>query len=174
MAEPEPVKLFVAILYSNQGKLSEAKARLETSYGPTDYQSEIFPFTITNYYTEEMGEGIYRVFFSFSSLINPGEIVRIKLETNRVERELAVEEKRKVNLDPGYMDYNKVVLASQKYNGQKIYLHSGIYADLTLCYEKGRFHPYPWSFPDFKNGQYNPTFLHIRELYKAQRRGKPL
>jgi len=44
----------------------------------------------------------------------------------------------------------------------------GIYADLTLYYEKGSFHPYPWSFPDFKSGQYNKPFLRIRELYKAQ------
>jgi hypothetical protein len=74
------------------------------------------------------------------------------------------------------MDTCKVILASAKYNGQKIYMARGIYADLTLYYEKGSFHPYPWSFPDFKSGQYNRPFLRIRELYKVQlkemRRGK--
>jgi hypothetical protein len=59
-------------------------------------------------------------------------------------------------------------LASAKYNGQKIYLNFGIYADLTLHYEKGNYYPYPWSFPDFKNGGYNQTFLRIREIYKLQ------
>jgi len=68
------------------------------------------------------------------------------------------------------MDVCKVILASAKYNGQKIYLTDGIYADPTLHYEKGHFHPYPWSFPDFKTGQYERTFTRIRELYKAGRR----
>lgn len=171
MAEPDPVKLFVGVLYSDEEKLSRGWGRLESLYGRVDYQSEPSPFTVTDYYEEEMGKGIYRLFLSFPSLISPEEIARIKQETNQMEEDLALEGKRRVNLDPGYMDYNKVVLASKKYNGQKIYLNSGIYADLTLYYEKGKFHPYPWSFPDFKSGQYNPIFLRIRELYKAQRRG---
>lgn len=174
MDKPDPVKLFVGVLYSDEEKLSRGRGRLESLYGRVDYQSEPSPFTVTDYYEEEMGKGICRLFLSFPSLISPEEIVRIKLKTNQIEEDLALEGKRRVNLDPGYMDYNKVVLASKKYNGQKIYLNSGIYADLTLYYEKGRFHPYSWSFPDFKSGQYNPTFLRMREFYKAQRRGESL
>jgi len=59
-----------------------------------------------------------------------------------------------------------------EYNGQKVYLDRGIYADLTLRYEKGNYYPYPWSFPDFKEGLYNQTFLRIREIYKAQLKQK--
>lgn len=77
---------------------------------------------------------------------------------------------RKVNFDPGYMDYDKFVLASAKYNGQKVYLDLGIWADLTLHYEKGRFDPYPWSFPDFKSGLYQEVFMEIRARFKAQRK----
>ena len=63
-----------------------------------------------------------------------------------------------------------MVLASAKYNGQKIHLGRGIYADLTLHYEKGHFQPYPWTFPDFKSGRYEKVFLRMRELYKIQMR----
>jgi len=77
---------------------------------------------------------------------------------------------RKVNLDPGYLDYDKFVLASAKYNGQKIYLDCGIWADLTLHYEKGKFDPYPWSFPDFKSRMYDGAFLEMRRLYKDRRK----
>ncbi|MDM7925702.1 MAG: DUF4416 family protein, partial [bacterium] len=76
--------------------------------------------------------------------------------------------RRRVNFDPGYMDYDKFVLASAKYNGQKVYLDLGIWADLTLHYEKGRFDPYPWSFPDFKSGLYQEVFMEIRARFKAQ------
>ncbi|NIR47226.1 DUF4416 family protein [candidate division KSB1 bacterium] len=94
----------------------------------------------------------------------------MKTETNKIEERLLVDGKRKVNLDPGYMDYNKVILASAKYNSQKIYLGRGIYADPTLWYEKGEFEPYPYSFPDFKTKMYSSVFLHIRALFKGQRR----
>jgi len=168
--EPDPVKLFVGILYSDTAILTKALEMLQERYGEIDYRSPSFEFDITDYYVPEMGKPIYRLFVSFERFINPKEIARIKVETNTVEDRLAVGGKRKVNLDPGYMDYDKVVLASAKYNGQKIYLDHGIWADLTLHYEKKTFHPYPWSFPDFKQGMYDEVFLEIRKRYRKQRR----
>ena len=75
-----------------------------------------------------------------------------------------------MNIDCGYIDYDKVVLASAKYNGNKIYLDYGIWADLTLFFEKGKFYPYPWSFPDFRSGMYDAVFVEMRTRYKLQRR----
>jgi hypothetical protein len=168
--DPGPVKLFIAILYSKKKCLDKAFQCLKEKYGEMDYQSQQIDFSITDYYQPEMGRSIYRIFVSFSTLIRPDEIARIKIETNEIEDTLAIGKKRKVNLDAGYMDYDKVVLASAKYNGQKIYLDMGIWADLTLHYEKGRFDPYPWSFPDFKTGMYNDVFLEIRRRFKQQRK----
>lgn len=168
--EPEPVKLFVGILYCQSELLESVYKILSEHFGPIDYKSPEFKFDITDYYVDEMGSPIFRRFVSFYNLINPGQLARIKIQTNQIEEQFSKNGKRRVNLDPGYMDYNKVVLASAKYNAQKIYLDLGIYADPTLWYEKGVFHPYPFSFPDFKSGQYNPVFLHIRALYKGQKR----
>ena len=166
--QPASVKLFFGVLHSDDELLKKARDVLQGKYGDIDYESASFDFTITDYYVPEMGSPIYRIFLSHVPLIQPNEIARIKLETIEIEEKLALDGKRKVNLDPGYMDTCKAVLASAKYNGPKIYLDRGIYADLTLYYEKGDFHPYPWSFPDFKTGRYNRPFLRIRELYKAQ------
>jgi hypothetical protein len=180
--EPHPVKLIVGLLYSDAKRLDMALSILAEKYGPIDYRSPVFPFSQTDYYIPEMGSPIYRIFVSHERLIHPKEIARIKVETNEIENILAAHPpegrrpsgglslKRKVNLDPGYMDYDKIVLASAKYNGQKVYLDFGIWADLTLHYEKGRFEPYPWSFPDFKNGTYEEVFLEIRRRYKIQRK----
>jgi hypothetical protein len=169
----EPVKLFAGILYSDETLLAQAISLLEKKYGSVDFYSHVFPFEITDYYNAEMGTPIYRIFISFDDLISPSALAEIKLETNRIEMRLAVEDQRRVNLDCGYMDYDKVVLASGKYNGQKIYLDHGIWADLTLHFEKGHFDPYPWSFPDFKSGQYEDVFLEIRRIFKQQRKNKP-
>lgn len=174
--EPAPVKLFIAILYSDQGLLEKAIPMLVSRYGKIDYQSPVFPFDHTDYYMSEMGAPILRLLISHEPLIHPKDIARIKIETNEIEEVLGEWKNdilyRKVNLDPGYMDYDKVVLASTKYNGQKIYLDFGIWADLTLHYEKDEFQPYPWSFPDFKTGMYNEVFLQIRKRYKMQRKIK--
>jgi hypothetical protein len=166
--EPEPVKLFHSILYSDENLLIKAKEILVEQYGTIDYSSPVYPFQITGYYEEEMGAPIYRMFISHKPLINPQKIAQIKISTNQIEQELIQNGNRKVNIDSGYMDACKVVLASAKYNGHKIYLDLGIYADLTLYYEKGNFYPYVWSFPDFRSGEYNKTFLMIREKYKVQ------
>lgn len=168
--EPDPVKLFVGILYSDANLMQHAIARLQEEFGRIDYKSPEFDFDVSDYYRDEMGWPILRKFVSHFELIDPKEIAPIKIACNFIEDELAVEGNRKVNLDPGYMDYNKVILASAKYNSQKIYLDLGIYADPTLWYENGEFQPYPYSFPDFKTKQYQQVFLHIRALYKGQRR----
>ncbi len=168
--EPTPVKLICGILYSDEALLERAISLLTGRYGRIDYRSSLFPFTITGYYVPEMGSPIWRLFCSFQPLVNPKDLAGIKIACNALEEELAVDGRRKVNLDPGYMDYDKLVLASAKYNAQKIYLDFGIYADPTLHYEKGVYHPAPFAFPDFKSGEYNEAFLRIRARYKGQLR----
>ena len=165
---PLPVKLVVAALYSDENRLAVARERLVQQFGSIDFTSVPFPFEVTDYYVPEMGAPIIRIFYAFEKLASPGELARIKLTTNAIEDELATDGQRQVNLDPGYLDPDKFVLASAKYNGQKIYLSDGIWADLTLHYEKGHFSAYPWSFPDFRSGEYEKAFLRMREIYKGQ------
>jgi hypothetical protein len=124
---------------------------------------------MTDYYAEEMGKPLFRVFYGFQKLIDPGTLATIKLTTNQLEAQFSSDGKRRVNLDPGYLDTDKFVLASTKHNAQKIYLAHGIWADPTLRYEKGKYHPYPWSFPDFRSNRYQSTFMRLRDIYKKQR-----
>ncbi|MGH7452731.1 MAG: DUF4416 family protein [bacterium] len=165
---PLPVKLVMAVLYSNELRLTEARTRLIDQFGSIDFTSTPFPFEVTDYYVPEMGSPIVRLFYTLEKLVSPSALASIKLATNAIEDELATSGKRQVNLDPGYLDPDKFVLASAKYNGQKIYLSDGIWADLTLHYEKGHFSAYPWSFPDFRSGEYEKAFLRMREIYKGQ------
>lgn len=167
--DPQPVKLFIAALFSDEERLEQALEECQQAFGPIDYRSDRFLFDVTDYYEPEMGAPIHRQFVSFEELISPGGLANYKVQTNTIEDSLAENNNRKVNLDTGYMDYHKVVLASAKYNGQKIYLDHGIYADPTLYYRKGTFHPYEWSFPDFKSStRYYDSLLEIRQRYKEQ------
>ena len=165
---PLPVKFFTGILYTDENLLLIAKDKLIQNFGKIDLESSSFDFEFTDYYKNEMGENIKRIFYSFGKLILPDEIIFIKLKTSEIEEELKVEGKRKVNIDPGYIDYFKIVLASFKFGGQKIYLGKGVYADITLWYEKGKFKSVLTSFPDFKSNLYEKFFLKLRETYKRQ------
>jgi len=172
-ASPEPVKYFVGLLYADSALPPQVRSALTAELQATDYESPEFKFDLTTYYDAEMGSPLFRRFFSFGALRSPGELAHVKLFTNQIEDQFAVADRRRVNLDPGYMDLNKVILASTKTNSRKIYLRDGIYADPTLWYEKGTFKPYEHAFADFNSGIYQAVFLKIRALYKAQRRLAP-
>ncbi|MCF6237998.1 MAG: DUF4416 family protein [Candidatus Marinimicrobia bacterium] len=165
---PQPVKYFIGVLFSNRDILKQAETSCRSEIGEVDARSEAFPFTTTRYYDGEMGRPIFRRFISFETLMSPGELARLKVLCNRIEEGLRVEGSRKVNLDVGYLDFHKMILASAKYNGQKIYLDQGIYADLTLIFENGKFQSVDNTFPDFRSGQYDEVFLGFRNTYKAQ------
>jgi hypothetical protein len=165
-----PVKLFIATLHAPDAPVDETASELKKNWGEFDYSSGDFPFEATGYYREEMGASLLRRFFSFSNLIGPGQIVEAKLFTNRLEDRFRRDGRRIINLDPGYLDFYKVVLASTKFGGQKVYMREGIYADMTLVHFKGKWESFAWGFPDFKSGAYDQVLFKIRDLYKAQLR----
>jgi len=162
-----PVKSFVAILFSDANALNKAIAQLETVFSSIDYRSTPINFEHTNYYQAEMGSDLKRLLLGFTQLISPEQLIQFKHSCTAIEQGLAQNDnKRRVNIDPGYLDLFKVVLASYKARGNKIYLGDGVWADPTLYYQGGRFHAFSWSFPDFKSGSYTQDLLHLRDLYK--------
>lgn len=167
---PQPVQLIAAVIFSDANLLSSLEKDLGGEFGKIELRSEAFRFNVTDYYQNEMGNELYRIFYSFEELLSPEDIVDVKVTTNGIEERYAVNGKREVNIDPGYMDFYKLVLVSNKFLGQKIYLGKGVYADPTLYYDKGWRH-YSWGFPDFKGGLYNHFLTQVRERYKAKIRG---
>lgn len=166
--EAPNVKLVIGLIYSRMKQINPCIDHLERTFGPVDFRSSVFDFDVTDYYEDEMGEELKREFVSFSNLIGPHKLPDIKRITNIIEQDHADDHLRQINLDPGYLDMDKFVLASAKYGRQKIYLDKGIYADPTLFFYKKTFHAHEWSFPDFKSGIYNDYFMRVRQQYKIQ------
>jgi len=169
--EGAPVKSLAAILAGGGFDLErQLLPRLEASFGRIDFRGPAHPFTVTDYYAEEMGPSLVRSLVSFDGLRSAEELVSAKLAAAAIEEELAERGSRRVNVDPGYMDFFKVVLASFKEGPQKIYLGSGVYADPILLFHDGDFEPLEWTFPDFRAGIYRDDLRAIRALYKEARR----
>jgi len=167
VTKPQPVQLLAGVIFAARDLLGPLEREMSGHIGEIEMTSAVFDFDITDYYQDEMGTGLGRIFYAFRDLIDPGRIVEVKLAADKIERAFAEGNRRRVNIDPGYMDFYKLVLVSNKYLGQKIYLGKGVYADPTLYYDKG-WKPYDWGFPDFKSGRYDVFLTEVRRAYKAK------
>ncbi len=121
MAEAKPVikaKLFCGILAISEELITEISEELVNEIGTIDCVSHIIPFGFTDYYGAEMGDQLQRRFVSFEHLIDPSELIDVKLATNAIEARHSVERDgkmcRTVNLDPGYLNASRLVLATCK------------------------------------------------------------
>jgi hypothetical protein len=151
--------------------LAEIEDGLQHQFGAIDVRSVPFPFTQTTYYEREMGAGLRRVYITFDALIASAELIVMKHTTNRLEAEWATASgNRRVNLDPGYLDLAKVVLASTKDHAHRLYLGAGIYAEITLRYSRKQFQAWDWTYPDYRLPATRAFFERVREQYKLQQR----
>jgi hypothetical protein len=149
--EPKPVKYFVAFLTSAVDWVAPVEIELRAIFGAIDGRSDLVQWSASNYYEPEMGVDLKRGFLSFAALRSPGELAALKLKTQQIEERFRRPDDhgRRVNLDPGYLDSFKVVLASTKNANQRIYLDHGIYAEATLFYHSGGFHGLTYTYADY-------------------------
>lgn len=170
---PRPVNLICGLISSDSDLMARSVKMLSKYYGLTDAVSEMWQFDFTDYYEAEMGPNLSRQFVSFCDLIDPGQLASIKVHSNEIEERICYEcglpvHQRPVNLDPGYIDLSKLVLATTKHGSHRIYLRDGIYAEATLHYRTGRWTPWPYTYPDYASDRYYGFFEEIRDRYKTK------
>ena len=174
MAEPKAfprVKLICGIISSEERFFGKAEEYLIRLYGPLDLNSPLFPFDFTDYYEKEMGSELTRKFLSFAHLISPEALSEIKIRTNALEEEIREEMKqnrRVVNLDPGYLTTSALIMATAKDFAHRVPLQEGIYAHLELLFGKNEVRTLDWTYPDFKTEGYQKFFLDVRRIYLSQ------
>jgi hypothetical protein len=115
-----------------------------------------------------MGKGLSRKIISFRKLIEREELVDIKIFTNEVEKKFSIEGKRKINIDPGYIAPEHLILATGKGYYHRPYLGKGVYADLTLVYKHKQFHTLEWTYPDYGSEDLRELFKKLREKYTLE------
>lgn len=173
MREPRPVKFFTAVLATGAQCWEALEVGLSTVFGSIDLKSPALAWSASPYYEKEMGDGLLRRFFSFEGLGSPTDLVEYKQRAAAIENTYrdALTHQRTINLDPGYLEAGKVVLASTKNANHRIYLGSGIYAEATLAYVGGAFRSYEYTYADYRWPETLEFFGHVRRRYLAQLRG---
>lgn len=162
-----PAKLMAFIITPQNSLESEWVAKLSDSFGALEHKGEFFPFNKTAYYKPEMGENLHRCAVSFEGLAEPENISVHKNKAIELENSLRNENGGRIlNIDIGYMDFDKIVLPSTKRGPFKLYAGNGIWLDMVLTYAKGDFKPTEWAFADFRENPYKRDLLLIREKYK--------
>lgn len=165
----KPVKFFCGLTFQPQIDIARLLTEVEKRFDVIDLTSDTYDFdAFTDYYRPEMGDGLRKLFIAFRTLRPMEELVELKLRSNQFEAEHMKEGSRTFNLDPGYLNLAKVVLATTKDYSHRLYLGKGIYGDLHLVFRAGNYQPQPWTYPDYKQPLAAEFFLQLREIYRDQ------
>ena len=159
------VKRITGILFpsENQELLAWSIERLSEIWGVPESQSKAVPFDKTDYY-HEIAESLSRVFLCFPGLVNPEGLADWKHEAISLEAQ-SRQPVRAVNIDPGYVDGARLVLASTKDHAHRIYLRDGIYAEVTMRYRFKKWQSFDYTFPDFASGVYDEFLCCVRKKW---------
>ena len=168
-----PAKQIVGVIAGETAVFEKTESALVSLYGPTDIRSPMFPFDLTDYYKEEMGPNLRRLFLSFANLVPPDELAAIKVRTNALEEEIGRAHPalhRAVNIDPGIMTAAALIMGTAKDFAHRVPLNRGIYAHLELLFRKNEVRFLDWTYPDFRRPEYGDFFLEVRGVYLEQLR----
>lgn len=162
---PKPAKLVISILLKDKELITPLTEELSSNFGYIDISSDWIPFNYTSYYEPEMGTPLFRKMISFSGLVEQTDLAGIKLKTNTLEQSFSKDNKRRINIDPGYLLLERFVLATGKNFTHRIYIGNNIYADLTLVYTKGNFQTLDWTYPDYADKPVISYLNKVRSQY---------
>jgi hypothetical protein len=146
-----PALPFVALLHGAADP-EECLRELTQQFGPIAATSPMYataPFS--RYYEAEMGTGLQKRFVVFERPMPMERLVECKQAAQALERRFQqAPGKRNFNIDPGLLTRYSVVLATSKNHAHRIYLRDAVFAEVTLIFRHLRFHPLPWTYPDYR------------------------
>jgi hypothetical protein len=152
LREPLPALALLSVLSADWPAFwPKILEELKPCFGQAEFVSEPLDFSHTSYYDAEMGTPLARRILAFAPLMPLDGLVRAKLAAVELEqRHARPDGTRRVNLDPGLLTYERLVLATGKNFPHRIYLGQRVFADLTLVYgARDGWRALPWTFPDY-------------------------
>ena len=140
-------------------------------WGSPEILSEPVRFDKTDYY-REIHPDLSRAFACFPGLVNASGLADWKHEAIHNEA-MSRQPVRAVNIDPGYVDGARLILASTKDHAHRIYLRDGIYAEVTMRFRFKKWQSFDYTFPDFASGVYDEFLSRVRKLWLMEVKHEP-
>ncbi|KAA3612545.1 MAG: DUF4416 family protein [Calditrichaeota bacterium] len=149
--ELEEAILFLAISFRPEVKMTWLEKEILSQFGIVKECTKPFEFDHSQYYRNEMGDHLKKVFLFFKGFYPVPDAAETKLQSNALEQKYITDSGRSINLDPGYITLAKLVLTTTKNFDHRIHIASGIYGDIQLRYRRGEYIVNPWTYPDYKD-----------------------
>ena len=164
--------LVIAAFSRRAESLEWGRRRVQELFGPIGLQSEPYSFHHTPYYATSMGLDLRKQLWVFERLAPLDSLAHCKVATMQLEEELAASgafsELRPLNLDPGFLNLGKFMLATTKDKDHRLYLRDGIFAEVTLHYCDKEYVPWPWTYADYREDHVRDFLKRAREYYKER------
>lgn len=170
-AIPPDGRLVISAIYRSEEAFDALVPLLAGRFGPVESISGRFRFDFTEYYADEMGEGLSRRFVVMRDAVRRDALAAIKIEAEALEGALAAGGRRTVNIDPALLSEENFVLATGKNYSHRVYLRDGVYADLALVYSKGAYRALPWTYPDYASEEIRDYLAGVRRAFREARGG---
>jgi len=167
---PSPAGLIFSVIYGKEENFDKTFRTISDRVGRIGYASGPFPFDRTDYYAREMGAPLFRRFLLAADAVCRDALVQAKIISETIEDEFRENGNRTVNIDPGLLSDESFVLATGKPYSHRIYLREGVFADLTLVFEKGEFRPLPWTYPDLASPEIRTFLTMLRAIVQKERK----
>lgn len=173
----EPAAFLCAVMARGAEAVDEAVAALASRFGGVRGRSPTWAFDMSGYYEAEMGPGLAKGLVWLGDPIDPEKLAGRKRQSLAFERERAVEGaggdlRRAVNVDPGLLSEESLVLATTKASGHRVAIGAGLWAEVTLRFERGEYRPLPWTYPDYQQPEVGEFLLGVRRRLRERRRGR--
>ncbi len=168
--KPPAGRLIISIIYSSMDALADSLKALERKFSRVECETIEIPCSSKDRYREEMGENLKRRIFSFEKPVNRDTLSDIKNTCANIEPMFADCIRdfnfRTVNIDPGILTPDKLVMASHREYNHRIYLRDGVFAQIELIYSGGQFMQLPWTNPDFCDPEAIDLFYRVRGSFE--------
>jgi len=166
---PTPAVLFCALLCAPDLDLAALLERLMEAWGDLEFISAPIPFSYTTYYHDEMGQPLVRRYLTFLRRV-PQEALPVLKETSGAVEARFVRPGggRTANIDPGLLLPDRLVLATTKAAPHRPYLGQGVYADLTLLFQRKSYRVLPWTYPDYGEPSTLRMLNRLRTRHRTQ------
>jgi hypothetical protein len=175
--KPNPGRLIVSVVHSSRDALADALRQLERRFGRVQCETIDIPHVGGKEYTEEMGDSLARRFFSFERMVQRDSLIEIKTACHKIESQLGDQVHdytfRTVNIDPGIMTPDNVVMACHREYNHRVYISDGVFAEIVLIWSRGQFCRLPWTNPDFCHDEAIEFFLRVRNSFELLEKQAP-